>query len=259
VGALCASALFGGACSKSLDSAMETGGHAGGTSPTGHAGTTGTAATTGAAGTFGTGGMAGGPSPLGCQVSDVAPGDPLIADFSASDGGVATLAIGGTFTYPTPGPTATVTDGALHVTATTFGMASAQYWGAGIYFNGNAAGTDCVNGSAHTGIQFDIIGSVGGTGCSIQFAINDSVHSSNMNDPKGAGPVGSYSPQLAIMIQATPTTMMVPFAGPGAPTGGSPAVGVDPTKLTSVQWQLTTAAAPNGCALDITIDNVKFY
>jgi hypothetical protein len=263
IGLLSAGLLAGMGCSSSNGGGSAgAGGHAGTTGAAGHAGTTGTAGTTGAAGTTGTAGTtgAGGSSSgLGCQTSDVAPGDPLIADFSMADGGAASLAIGGTFTYG-PGPTAMVVGGAWNVTATSTGMTAAQYWGAGIYFNGNSAGTDCVNGAAHTGIQFDISGSVSGTGCTVQFSINDSEHSNNASDPKGAGDSTSYAPQLAIPvanITSTPTTMMVAFT---QPTGGSPASAVDPTKLTGVQWQFTTAAGTtNSCMVDITIDNVKFY
>ena len=53
---------------------------------------------------------------------------------------------------------------------------------------------------------------------------------------------------------------MMPFAGAGAPTGGSPAIPIDPARLTGVQWQFTTAAAGtsrNSCVVDITIDNVS--
>ena len=33
-----------------------------------------------------------------------------------------------------------------------------QYIGVGIYFNGNAAGDECVDATAHTGVKFDISG-----------------------------------------------------------------------------------------------------
>jgi len=149
--------------------------------------------------------------------------------------------------------------------ATSTGMTDAQYWGAGIYFNGNSAGTDCVDGTPYTGIQFDIGGTVGGTGCSVQVSINDSEHADSTvinppataPDPKASGPKGSYAPQMTITVPATATTVMVPFTGP---SNGSPGTPVDKTKLTGVQWQFTTAAgAANSCAVNITIDNVKFY
>jgi hypothetical protein len=146
--------------------------------------------------------------------------------------------------------------------------ATAQYSGAGIFFNGNAAGTDCVDGTPYVGVQFDISGTIGGTGCTVQFSINDSEHSDSTKvdatgkpvDPKASGPSGSYAPQLTITVPATTTTMMVPFMGTGSPTSGSPGTGIDKQKLTGVQWQFTTAlGAASSCAVDITIDNVKFY
>jgi hypothetical protein len=245
------------------------GGSTGSAGTTGHAGTTGTGGTTGNAGTTGTGGGGGGggtSAAVGCQASDLPAGDPLIADFTATDGGAAVLPIGGTYVYPMPGgPVAAVANGAWHITATTAGMTSAQYWGAGIFFNGNAAGTDCVDATAHTGVQFDISGTVTGTMCSVQYATNDSAHADMTQgtppDPKAGGPAGSYAPQAQLTtISATSQTIMMPFAGTGAPSGGSPAIAVDKSKLTGIQWQFTTGpGTTSSCVVDITIDNVKFY
>jgi hypothetical protein len=270
VGLAGAGFLLSGVTSTVGCSSSSSGGASGSTGAAGsmgHGGSTGTAGTTGTGGTStgGSGGGGGSGVALGCQASDPAPGDPLIADFSSTDGGSAALVIGGVFVYPmTGGPMQMVTGGAWHVTATTTAGAAAQYWGAGIYFNGNSAGTDCVDATAHTGIQFDISGTLTGTGCSIQYSTNDSAHANNASDTKGSGDSTSYAPQLAIAaLTATPTTMMVPFSGTGAPSGGSPSTPLDKSKLTGVQWQLTTAAAVGdaggGCVLDMTIDNVKFY
>lgn len=236
-----------------------------GSSSTGTAGSQGTAGTTGNGGnnSGGSGGGGGASTPAaGCAVSDL-PASATISDFTST-----TIAIGGTFTYgpnTAATPAASVTGGAWKVTMTSAGMTDPQYSGAGIYFNGNADGTDCVDGTAYTGVQFDIGGTVGGTGCTVQFSINDSEHSDStanpsMPDPKAAGPKGSYAPQLTITVPATATTMMVPFTGTGGPQGGSPATAVDKSKLTGVQWQFTTAGGTtNSCAVDVTIDNVKFY
>jgi hypothetical protein len=220
---------------------------------------------TGSGGSFGRGGQPGGGGAggsgggpfLGCQISELPPGDPIIADFSTPD----FIPIGGTFTYPSQGgPMAAVTNGAWHVTATSTGMAFPQYWGVGIYFNGNPQGTACIDSTAHTGVMFDISGTIGGTGCSVQYATNDSAHSNNASDPKGSGDPSSYAPQATITILPTVTTVMMPFVGTGAPTGGNPAIAVDKSKLTGVQWQFTTAAGTtNSCVVDITIDNVRFF
>ena len=230
---------------------------------------------TGVGGTFGTGVGGKGPPPtgvagaggsigtLGCRVSDIAPGDPIIADFSTDVGGNVVLPIGGTFSYAAPSgsplPAATVTNGAWHVTLAALGMDAPQYLGVGIYFNGNPSGTDCIDATAHTGVQFDISGSIVGTGCSAQYATNDSAHTNAAVDPKGSGDSSSYAPQATLMVAATPTTVMMPFTGVGAPSGGSPAVAIDRAKLTGVQWQFTVAAGTSSsCSVDITIDNVRF-
>jgi len=83
-------------------------------------------------------------------------------------------------------------------------------------------------------------------------------------DPKSAGPMGSYAPQLQIMsaqLKATSTTTIaVPYA---TPTAGSPSSAIDATKLTGVQWQLSVPQATDGgateCDWNITLANVKFY
>jgi hypothetical protein len=219
----------------------------------------------GIGGAGGSGGMSGGFDGgvgLGCRLSFIAPGDPLIANF---DDGTNVLPIGGTFTYAVPsdsmgGPVLSIENGAMHVTATTTGMTSAQFWGAGIYFLGDLSGLACVDATAHKGVQFDISGTVGGTGCTMQYATNDSVHTNNAVDPKGSGDSMSWSPQASLMITPTVTTVMMPFAGTGSPTGGNPAIGFDRSRLTGVQWQFTTAAGTaNSCLVDITIDNVRFF
>jgi hypothetical protein len=118
----------------------------------------------------------------------------------------------------------------------------------------------CIDATAHNGVQFDISGTIGGLGCTAQYSTNDSAHTSNAVDPKGSGDASAYAPQAALMVSPTVTTVMMPFSGPGSPTGGSPAIAVDRSKLTGVQWQFTTAAgADNSCMVDITIDNVRFF
>ena len=218
-------------------------------------------AITGAGGAITGAGGAGMPPPIGCPVSEVPIGDPLIADFANAEGGAAVLPIGGTFTYPGPGgPTTAVENGAWHVQAMTLGMQNAQYWGVGIYFNGNAAGTECVDAIHHHGVMFEISGTISGEGCSAQFAINDSQHTDNTLDPKGSGPLGAYAPQVPLTIATVPTTVMVPFFGVGAPVGGSPAVPVDPARLTGLIWQFTTTSGTtSSCSVDATIDNVRFF
>jgi hypothetical protein len=231
-----------------------------GSFPTGFAGGRGPAGTTGAGGAAGgIGGRSGTPPTLGCQISDLPPEGSLIADFTS-----AAIAIGGTYTYASPsgldGPGATIENGALHITAMTMGQADTQYWGVGIYFNGNPSGTDCIDATVFTGVRFDVSGTIAGTGCTAQYSTNDSAHTSNAVDLKGSGDSTSYAPQATLMVSSTVTTVMFPFNGTGAPTGGSPPIAVDKARLTGVQWQFTTPMGlENSCVVDITIDNVRFF
>jgi hypothetical protein len=246
----------------------------GGTVFTGRAGTSGFAGSVstggragGAAGTAGVGGTssggAGGMAPLGCPFSATAPENPIIADFTVADGAT-TFPIGGIYSYTAPmsadGPTATITSGALHVTAATVGRETPQFWGAGIFFNIGPAETTCVDASMSSGVEFDVSGTLEGVGCTLQYATNDSAHTDNLVDPKGSGPPGAFAPQQPFSVTPTVRTIRVPFTGPGGPLGGSPAIDVNSARLTSVQWQLTTnAGVDNTCAVDLTIDNVRFF
>jgi hypothetical protein len=224
----------------------------------GFAGSVGTM--TGTAGFGGGAGGAAGMPALGCPFGTIAPENPIISDFTIPDG-TTVLPIGGLFTYTSPlsmdGPAATITGGALHVTAATIGRDVAQFWGAGIFFNGDASGTLCIDASKSRGVQFDISGTVEGLGCTLQYATTDSAHLDSTVDPKGSGPPGAFAPQAGLSVTPTPATVMMPFNGPG---GGSPPIPIDSARLTGVQWQLTTAAGTdNTCAVDLTIDNVRFF
>lgn len=247
-------------------SSSNNGSGTGGSTGTGGTGTgTGGAHTGGSTGTGGgsAGGAAG--ATVGCAASD-APASADIASFSSADGGISSMF--GTFSYgDTPPPTFTIAGGMVNVMDTVQISAKNHYQGFGLYFNGNAAGTDCVDGHAYTGVQFELSGSLTGTGCTMQFSILDSEHAditaSTPTDPKAAGPKGSYAPQLQItsaQLTSTLTPVMVPFT---TPSGGSPATPLDPTKLTGVQWQLSTPVLADGgpteCVWDINIANVKFY
>jgi len=195
-------------------------------------------------------------------MSDVPP-SALIADFDSG------LPAGGTYVYSSPpgaSPSTSIVNGKCHVTATTVGMASAaQYWAFGIYLKGNAAGTDCVDagpyiGQPTGGVQFDLSGTIAGTGCSAQYSTVDSAHLDHALDPRGIAGSSDYAPQAALNPTGVVQTIKMPLTGTGAPTGGNPQIGVDREKLTGVQWQFTTAAGTaGGCSFDFTIDNVKFY
>jgi hypothetical protein len=231
-------------------------------------------------GSNGSGGAAGAPAPTtGCLASDPPPSED-IANFAsgALDGGLQVM--GGVFTYgDTPKPSYTLMPGSIEITNGVVVSSKNHYQGFGFYFNGNLEGTDCIDASAYTGVQFDISGSVTGDLCTVQFSINDSEHADmtvagtpaadgafQPNDPKASGPMGAYAPQLQIgsMITSSTTTIKVPFSGTGAPTGGLPAdTPIDVNRIEGVQWQMTSPLMGDGaateCDLDITISNLKFY
>jgi len=253
----------GASGSGGMAGAAGTGGAAGTSGGGGMAGGAGTIGTGGGGGaTGGSGGSGGSSGQFGCQMSDVPP-SALIADFDSG------LPAGGTYVYSSPpgaSPSTSIVNGKWHVTATTVGMASAaQYWAFGIYLKGNAAGTDCVDagpyiGQPTGGVQFDLSGTIAGTGCSAQYSTVDSAHLDHALDPRGIAGSSDYAPQAALNPTGVVQTIKMPLTGTGAPTGGSPQIGVDREKLTGVQWQFTTAAGTaGGCSFDFTIDNVKFY
>ena len=136
------------------------------------------------------------------------------------------LPIGGTFTYASPatgsGPMATITDGALHVSATTTGTDDGSVLGRRHLLQRQYPADRLHQRVGFVGVQFDIAGVVSGNGCSVQYSTNDSAHMDAMLDPKGSGPPGAYPPQAPLTIPPTTTTMMMPFTGPLAPSGGNP-------------------------------------
>jgi hypothetical protein len=53
---------------------------------------------------------------------------------------------------------------------------------------------------------------------------------------------------------------MVPFAGTGSPMGGSPASPLDPQKLVSAQWEMSTpVGAAVECTWNINLADIRFY
>jgi hypothetical protein len=203
---------------------------------------------------------------LGCQMSDP-PATSEIATFSSAAGIAPSFTL---FTYGAPPqPIYTIAAGMVNVTDTIEIGPTNQYQGFGIYLNGNAPGTDCVDASSYTGVSFSLSGSLMGTGCTMQFSISDSEHDQIIPgsfDPKAAGPVGSYPPQLSITsaeLAATPVTIQVPFAGTNAPTGGSPLIPIDTSKLVELLWEMSAPVASDGgaaeCVWNINVSNVRFY
>ena len=139
-------------------------------------------------------------------------------------------------------------------------MAAAQYLGLGIYFNGDAAGTHCVDGTAYTGIKFDISGTV--TGCTMQYSTNRQRALEQRDRPEGCGRCDGVRAAGDADGDRPRTTADVRCrsAARARRRDGNPALAVDKAKLTGVQWQFTVpAAATAACVVDITIDNVAFY
>lgn len=193
----------------------------------------------------------------GCPMSD----PPATSEIAASPS---------VFAYgAAPQPTYTISAGTVNVADTIEIGATSQIQGLGVNLNGNAAGTDCVDASSYTGVSFSLSGSLIGTGCSMQFAINDSEHDQiipGVVDPKAGGPAGSYPPLLSITsaeLVSTAVTIKVPFAGTTAPVGGSPSTSIDPSKLVGLLWQMSTPVASGGgaaeCVWNIDVSNVRFY
>jgi hypothetical protein len=230
-------------------------------------GTTGRGGSGGSAGTGsgGNGGAAG--AKVGCQASDPPPTAAIA--FGGEDASLQIM--GGFFVYgDSPLPGYAISSGMVNVTDSVQISASSHYQGFGIYFNGNASGTDCVNASGYTGIEFDISGTLMGIGCSIQYSTNDSEHADSTaqnttmtgpNDLKASGPKGSYAPQIQIpQLTSTPMTIRAPFS---TAIGGSPNQPLDPTRLDGIQWQISSPTASDGgsteCVWNMSLSNVSFY
>jgi hypothetical protein len=193
---------------------------------------------------------------VGCPSTRAA--DSLIADFSGADGTVAVSPLGPAFTYGVPAPAHVVQAGGWRVTLTSPGAVHAQYFGVGFTLNGNPEGTHCLDASAYTGIRFTVSGTLAGS-CLFDYAATDSQHENASVDSRGTGDATAYGPQARVPgPAASPATILMPFSGAGAPTGGNPAVAIDETKLTRVHWQFAVPPA-SSCAVDILIDDVTFY
>ncbi len=257
---LVSAGLFSMGCSSSSGS---TGG-GGSTGAAGHAGSTGAGGSSAGGGTTGTGGTA---PAMGCQASD-APTSATIADFASSDGGIefmtAAGGVGAITTYGGIGaPTYSEAGGQLTITQARVATSAAQYVGLVLYFNGNSAGTDCIDAHTYTGVQFDLSGTI--SGCTLQYSTNDSVHEVYAaDDTKGACASGCYAEQLSInsIASAPPATIKVAFDDTTL-NPGSPTTPIDSTKITGIQWQFTIPALTDGgnpeCDATLNIDNVKFY
>jgi hypothetical protein len=164
----------------------------------------------------------------------------FMGDAGVEQGGIVTF--GGT-----AAPTVSMGHGSLTITeAAAAGPVMTQYVGTVLYFS------NCVDASMYTGIELTIGGTVNGD-CTAQFYITDSEHDSPVD-----GPVITSPPYLSLTVSATATPMKVPFAGVGAPSGGSPPAAIDPMTLTSMWWQFRIPYGTT-CMANLTISNVSFF
>jgi hypothetical protein len=258
-------ALAIAACSSSSGTTTTGGGGTSASSATSNASTTssgtggtvsGTTSSTGSTTSTGSTSSSSSGATTGCAMSDAPPSANIL--MAGNDGGLSLT--GGITTYGTKAPTASTNgSGALLVSENDPASATAaEYDGAVLYFSGNTTGTDCVNGSTYTGVEFTISGTV--TGCAVVFTINDSEHSAvSVSDPKASGPAGSYPGTVPVTVTSTATQTKVPFLGTGAPSGGMPATAIDPTKLESISWQYVIQPGTTTCTSSLTIDDIAFY
>jgi hypothetical protein len=132
-----------------------------------------------------------------------------------------------------------------------------NYEGVGLHFNSSS----CVDASSYTGVKFDFSGDLGG--CSLAFGASFSGDLSHADDPTRGGCPGAdsscYGPSFTVNPGASPTTLMVPFT---SLSGGLPISRLDPTTITSVQWQLGARSGVTdgpACTANFTVANVAFY
>ena len=203
------------------------------------------------------------PARHGRLQSNIAPRDPVIADFGVAMGSVPILPIGGTFTYASPGPrrstrpgerclahhretTGTVTDpvlGRRH-------LLQRRPDGHGLHRRDGPYRRRSSTSAAR----------IEGAGCTAQYATNDSAHTNNHVDPKGSGDPASYAPQAPLVVSPTVTTVRCRSPASARRPAATPRSGSTRRRLTGVQWQFTTpAGTANSCTVDITIDNVRFF
>jgi hypothetical protein len=215
-------------------------------SGTGAAGTTGSAGATGAT-SCANGATAPPVSPLITDFSDAVPDTAHVGQFKFGDG-VATEVQGGTSEFADTTetkPVLAIVGGALSVT----GASKGSYTGVALYMSGPA----CIDGSAYTGVQFDLGGSLGTCNLTFGFGFADDLAASSDSERGICAATNCYGPSVAV---TTTGTVKEPYT---AVNGGSPDMAVDRQKLTGVQWQLQSTATGTTCAASFTIDNVRFY
>jgi hypothetical protein len=163
-------------------------------------------------------------------------------------GGVSTKVQGGTSVFADTTetkPALAITDGALSVSATSKG----SYAGVVLYMNG----PDCVDGSAYTGVAFDLYGDLGSCTLTFGFGFADDLTASSDAQRGICTSSSCYIPSVAVK---TTGPIEEPYT---AVSGGNPDMSVDKQKLTGVQWQIQSPAIGTTCTATFTLDNVTFY
>lgn len=193
-------------------------------------------------------------APVGCQEHNaaLAPGDTVIADFSSAD---SPLKIPATISVYSPEGTAPpvvdTSGGVLRVTLHATGRGGKQISGVRITFN------DCVDASAFFGVRF----SIGGTAspvCHLRYLTNYSSVTDVMQDNKGTCLLGSddcYAPSTPITVPEVPTGRQFPWAA----SGGNPSGPLDPTTLTSLEWQFYVPSFSDICDAEFSIKDLRFF
>lgn len=204
----------------------------------------------------GTGGVSGsGGAATGGVQACVKPNRPLITDFSdpldADTFGDADGVIGVAF-HLGAGLTHTTTGGAFR----TSGTLTDAVGGMGIAL-------PCVDASMYSGISFTISGSVAGGGATTLTILN---RSNEPAPPTGMGQcrytseatafVDCVQPSKTIPIPSAPTTVRLAWS---ELTGGKPVPNVDPKQLSSLVWLVPYMATPSPRAVDVTIDDLRFW
>lgn len=185
-----------------------------------------------------------------------------ITTMGAADAG--TLSFGpnangwASFTYA--GPSQTAADVSVTADGNGFEMkaalvpplATSNYSGFGIYYNSGS----CLDASSKTGLELTVSGDLGG--CALRFILFSSQNLSYMDDPGRGGChdtdsvcLGSYVP-----VSVNAEKIQIPFS---MFTHGAPMDAVDPSQITTLQWQLSAADASAGCTADFTVTNLSFY
>jgi hypothetical protein len=179
----------------------------------------------------------------------------------------------GSFTFAGDGqplPTMTVTtagDGFV-VSGKLVAPLTNNYEGVGLFFNNPY----CADASAYTGVEFKVLGDVGG--CKFAFGASSSEHVSTVDDPPRGHCVAGhqcYGAQTDLTDQlkvftgeggasgtaegvASAVTIRVPFS---SLRNGSPVATLDPSTLENIEWLLSASAG--ACEANLTITDVALY